>query len=202
MSGGRAGRGTDRHDHPIGPATEGTSRARLGVRLLAVGAVVVVGAALAVPRAFGTGGSGADSSAQSDLVNAVASLRTIFVDQGAFPRGLSILSQIDEAEAELSVTSWLVTTDGPPHSVSLAVSPDGYIVIVGDESTDDRCWYIEDNEEPFYGTTDGYPKATSAHGLSYDGTRPGVQVTGGCGYGDAYLTTGGSTVGWGPSFPS
>ncbi|HLN15813.1 MAG TPA: hypothetical protein VK277_03565 [Acidimicrobiales bacterium] len=176
------------------------ARRHLAPRLLVVGAVVLVLAALAVPRAFGTGGSGADSSAQSDLMNALASFRTLFIDHGMYPSTPWAISAVDEGEPELTLTASLVQSNATPHNVSLAVSPDGSIIVVADKSTDDRCWYAEDNEESTL-TTGGLPLASAVHGLSYNATVQGYQATGSCGYADNYLN-GNHIVGWGPSFPS
>jgi type II secretory pathway pseudopilin PulG len=199
MSTARGG-GTAPAAQPEQEGASGPRRPRLTPAVVVVGAVVLVVAAIAVPQAFGGGPNAADSSAQSDLANALASLKTLYTDGGAFPSVMAI-SDITEAEPELTVTYFLVSSAGSPHSVSFLVSPDGEIVIVADESTDQRCWYAEDNEETDPGQTGGLPanRVSTIQGLSYNGTPQGTKVTLGCGFTDAYLIT---AVGWGPTYPS
>jgi len=173
------------------------------VVLAVVAAVALGGLAIGLNAATqARGRSGLDHSAQSDLTNAIISGKTIFTNRGAYPTELSTLSGLQSSEPELNFTNALVSTSGKVLAINVQVSLDGQIVLLADGSADGRCWYAEDNEEAQPGQVGGLAaaKVTTAQGISYNGTKSGVEATD-CGYTDAYLGTA-KAGGWGSTFPS
>jgi len=203
VSRGSAGREDDGRQgrpgaEPVGD--EGIARGGLGLRLLGVGVVVVVVAALAVPRAFGTGGGAGDSSTQSNLMNAVASARTVFVDSGEQYNSEALLvSELAQGEPELAVTFSQVTSQ-PANSVDVIMSPDERVLLAVGRSPDGRCWDIEDNEEP----TPNAPVPadwTPEPGVSYGATLVSAGPQASCGAQFPDLLPG-TFTGWSRSWPS
>ena len=168
------------------------------IELMVVLLIMAILMAIAIPTFLGVRSGAQERSAQSDLTNAVISAKTVFTNSGTFATTASLVSNLQSSEPELSFTSALVAANGK-HAVSVAVSVDGAIIVLSDQSQDSRCWYAEANEEST-ATSNGMANATASQGVSYNGTRKGFQVTLSCGWGDTYLGTANAS-GWGPTYP-
>ncbi len=180
--------------------SEGAESGFTLIELMVVLLIMAILMAIAIPTFLGVRSGAQERSAQSDLTNAVISAKTVFTNNGNFQTTASLVSNLQSSEPELSFTSALVTSSGRPHAISVAVSPDGAIIVLSDESDDARCWYAEANEEST-AINDGMANVSPTQGVSYTGTKKGFQVTVTCGWGDTYLGTANANA-WGPTYPS
>ncbi len=176
---------------------EGDERGFTLIELMVVLLIMAILLAIAIPTFFGVRTSAGYRSAQSDLVNATVSLKAIFAGtaQGGYPTLPSLVAQAGLVEPELTFTSGSVTSS-PAHSLSVAESTDGYILVLTDQSADGHCWFVEINEEQMP-TIDGVVNATPTQGVTFGESK---NIRANCNAG----TIGGASIftGWGPSFPS
>jgi len=150
------------------------------IELMVVLLIMAILLAIAIPTFLGVKSSAQDRSAQSDLTNAIISAKAVFTQGGFYPSGpngstgVSMVSQLNSTEPELTFTTIAVTSNGTPHSISVTVSSDGNILVLADQSADGRCWYAEDDEEPSNNSTStgGLPanQITDLQGVHYAGT--------------------------------
>jgi len=162
---------------------------------------------MVVKGAHFTGVAAETGSPHQDLISSAISAHDIFgADGSSFPDLATLITQLQSAQPGFYFTSANVSITGPPHGVSVLISPDHQIVLLAAMSSDNRCWYIEDNEEESP-TNGGIHFATTEQGISYAGTLAGVVVptSTGCAPNDPYSSTGpgGSNTfsGWRPNFP-
>jgi len=182
-------------------AAESDEGAEAGFTLIELMVVLLVMAilmAIAIPTFLGVRVGAEDRSAQSDVVNAAIASKSLFVTNGSFPTTPSLVSQLGSSEPELSFTSGTVSSV-PAHSISVALSTDFNGMIIGAESADGRCWYIEVNEEQTAVAPPGLNYARSTQGLSYSGTPKSLGAQASC---NAALIGTATYNTWGPAFPN
>jgi type IV pilus assembly protein PilA len=160
-----------RGDHPRGDqgAAEGGDAGFTLIELMVALLIMAILLAIALPTFLGVKTGAQDRSAQSDLTNAITAVKAVVLLQGQFPTNMTgagnAYAVIDEPELTFT---WVPVTYTESHWVSGAVSSDGRIVILSDQSADGRCWYAEDNEEPQPNVTDGMTGAGGRQGITYN----------------------------------
>ena len=179
-------------------AAEGDEAGFTLIELMVVLLIMAILMAIAIPTFLGVRVGAEDRSAQSDVVNAAIAAKSLFATNGSFPTTPSSVSQLGSSEPELSFTSGTVTSV-PAHSISAAVSTDFNGVILGAESVDGRCWYIEVNEEQSALAPPGLNYARANQGLSYSGTPKSLGAQASC---NAALIGTSTFLTWGASFPN
>ncbi len=146
------------------PAPRGTLR-RWGLPLAAV--TVVLG--MVVPACFGSAGAANVRSTESALTNAVTAAKAIFINSSSgYGTTAEAIRNLRTTVPGFTYTGQPVTA-GTVVSVSVAVSPDGSILILGAQSTNGHCFFSEDNENGRF-TTDGMHGASPDPGLTYTAT--------------------------------
>ncbi len=150
-------------------AEEGAEGGFTLIELMVVLLIMAILLAIAIPTFLGVKGSAQNRAAQSDLTNAITSAKAVYTNAGSYGSvSGSLVTTLSTAEPELHFTTGSVTS-GQPHTLSVAVSTDGLIVILAEQSANGTCWFAEDNDEPGGSTTTGGQANayTGGQGVSY-----------------------------------
>ena len=175
------------------------------IELMVVLLIMAILLAIAIPTFLGVKSSAQDRSAQSDLTNAITSAKAVYTQGGSYTTGpsgqtgVSLVVVLQSTEPELNFTTQAVTFGSTPHDVGVTVDSTGNVLILAEESQDQRCWYAEDNENAAGTPTLGGLNVlvfTTASGVRYAGTGTGQASC------NAANPTGITTASWGPSYPS
>ena len=175
------------------------------IELMVVLLIMAILLAIAIPTFLGVKSSAQDRSAQSDLTNAITSAKAVYTQGGSFitgptgQTGVSLAQALQSTEPELNFTTGNVAYGSTPHDVSVYVDSTGNVLILGEMSQDQRCWYAEDNEFPAgTATLGGLSTATytTAQGIRYAGTGSGQTNC------NTNSPTGITSTSWGPSYPA
>ncbi len=170
------GPATPASDRPLtSDAEEGAAESGFTLlELMMVMLIMAILLAIAIPTFSGAAVTTSWRDAQSRLVNSVISADTIY-DQsvaGQFNTGpvahpgFSLAQQAMAVQPELLFTTKAVDMSDVPPDVSIDLSADGEILILTDQSSDDHCWFVEDNKE-LTATNDGLAHATATQGVTY-----------------------------------
>ncbi len=92
----------------------------------------------------------------------------------SFPRGQSLISQLQRTDPELVFGFGPQAVTSPNNAsapltltaISVGVSQDGEVIMFAAEASDGRCWYATDNHET-HSSTGGLVGASQTRGTSY-----------------------------------
>ncbi len=173
-------------------AEEGAEGGFTLIELMVVLLIMAILLAIAIPTFLGVKGGAQNRAVQSDLTNAVTSAKAYYTNLGSYGTvATTVSTALQKQEPELTFTTGSAVS-GTAHNVSLAVSGDGYILILAGQSGNQTCWYVEDNEESSQ-TSDAMTGATTTQGISY-ASSAGVTSTTGC-------SAGSPGTNWQSSYP-
>ena len=123
-------------------------------------------------------------------------------DQNSFPRGQTLISQLQKQDPELTfgfgpqaVTSQ-INASAPLTStaISVGVSEDGVVIVFAAQASDGTCWYATDNHET-HSATGGLDGASQTRGTSYASASGQTSCTAGAG-------RPGDVTPWGANWPA
>ena len=141
------------------------------IEMMVVLLIMAILLAIAIPTFLGVKAEAQDRSAQSDLTNALVSAKVFYANNqsyGATAGGIEMALRSSDPAFDFSTGTVTGATD-----ITLSVGPDGQTLIMGDDARDNRCWYLEDNEETTRttgGNADGNQSGTQ--GVTFAATPP------------------------------
>jgi type IV pilus assembly protein PilA len=147
------------------------------IELMVVLLIMAILLAIAIPTFLGVKGGAQNRAAQSDLTNAATSAKAVYTNSGSYGSIVSLVSGLQSAEPELSFGQGAVSTASGPHRISVAVSNDGLVMEMAEQSANGLCWYAQDNEEPTTtATISGISGFSTVQGILY-GSSNGTTAT-------------------------
>ncbi len=174
------------------------------IELMVVLLIMAILIAIAVPTMLGVRTGSQDRSVQSDLTNAAISASSLYTaNDGTFNTAAQMISQLESSEPELTFVLNAPVSFTPAHQISVSESLDMSVMVMAIASPDQRCWYVELNEEgvpPM--AVSGLFGVTFNQGVSYAGTTAGTGAQTSCAAQDSHVVTHAGFSGWQPSFPS
>jgi type IV pilus assembly protein PilA len=151
------------------------------IELMVVLLIIAILLAIAIPTFLGVTGSANDRAAQSNLTNAMTEANAVYQNNGqSFP---TAAASYQSAAPEFSWISGAVASTNVGSGVSVGVSADMYVEILGTWSSTNTCWYglMSPTETPvtgfgtlpaaltqgtYYHAQTGVPKATGCNAAS------------------------------------
>jgi type IV pilus assembly protein PilA len=175
---------------------EGTESGFTLIELMVVLLIMAILLAIAIPTFLGVKSSAQDRSAQSDLSNALVSAKAYYATSQSYgTSNATLATALQSSDPAFTFTSGDASG---AHAISVNVSSDGEVMILADESTDGRCWFLEDNEESSTSATAVPTNGSSTLGVSYSGTPTGTTYTS-CNATSGAVASGGADPGTGPA---
>lgn len=165
-------RTTPNHPVPAGPDAEpGFTLIELMVVLL----IMAILLAIAIPTFLGVRHSAQDRATQSNLRNALNAVKQLYTKSGSATYLGLTSTGLSSVEPSLNYyVGAAVPATGNKNAVSIDVSAtSGQWVILAAWSPDNKCWYIEDNEQNSATTAAPIQAAGTWYGVTLGVTKPG-----------------------------
>jgi photosystem II stability/assembly factor-like uncharacterized protein len=130
-------------------------------------------------------------AAQSALLGALRAATSVYARHHTFGSSPAAAAAA-LGSAEPSVSFMVDPQAQGPDAIDVNMSPDGQVLLIADQSANNQCWFLQDNNESSTSTTPVLPDGSAALGVQVAGTQAGRPFTDGC---DADAGAGSDTVG-------